>query len=147
VYFVAESCIGEGEEMELIKGGKLTQNLLFKLVQFAEGFHVLFNLTFTWQRLETMVGGTPDIDIRLLKEKIVYHGDRQIRFFWEILEDINANDRKAFLQFVWGAFDKGWLWKRFLQDHGSLIAGYTSGGQNMHFPVAHTCFFQIELPR
>jgi E3 ubiquitin-protein ligase HERC2 len=182
VYFIADSCLGEGEEVELVKGGKLLQVCYENRLEFAEALQkyrltefdvqigaicrgisslVQFDLLslFTWQQLETMVCGTPEVDIRLLKEKTVYHGDlkesdRHIRFFWEVLEEFSANDRKAFLQFVWGRSrlpsTKVGFGKDFFRvtDHAaSMIAGYTTGGANMHFPVAHTCFFQIELPR
>lgn len=51
--------------------------------------------------------GNPDIDISLLRSKTEYRGnlsarDKHVLMFWEVLEDMSQDQRKKFLQFVWG---------------------------------------------
>ena len=82
---------------------------------------------FTWRELEVLVTGRAEIDVALLRvrktddcanavnsrllcfaqSKTEYRGrvaanDRHIAMFWETLESFSQEDRKLFLQFVWG---------------------------------------------
>jgi hypothetical protein len=62
---------------------------------------------FTSSQLEVLVTGNPDIDISLLRSKTEYRGnlsarDKHVLMFWEVLEDMSQEQRKKFLQFVWG---------------------------------------------
>lgn len=110
---------------------------------------------FTWDQLDVLVCGSPDVDIGLLREKTVYQGrvsetDRHVGYFWEVLESFQLKDRKAFLQFVWGRSrlpsDKVSFGKDFFHicEHASSMQ---SCKPDDFFPVAHTCFFSLELPR
>eukprot|EP01083_Nonionella_stella_P295391 1003976_1 len=115
----------------------------------------------SWKQLEEIVTGKIEIDIALLKEKTVYVGnvtghDHHIVMFWEVLEGFSNEERKLFLQFVWGrsrlpstkvGFGKDVM---KVSDHLSSLThktcfGDTSG--DSFLPVAHTCFFSLELPR
>ena len=61
---------------------------------------------FTGPETETMVGGSQEISIELLKSVTTYKGIDQhaslIRWFWEVMEAFNQNERALFLRFVWG---------------------------------------------
>lgn len=62
---------------------------------------------FTASELETLVTGNPDMDVQLLRDKTEYRGnvsafDKHVLFFWEALEEMTQEQRKNFLQFVWG---------------------------------------------
>jgi len=105
--------------------------------------------------LETMVCGSPDISISLLRDKTEYRGnvrpaDPHVNMFWEVLKEMSQEQRKNFLQFVWGrtrlpstslGFGKDFF---KLSDHAAAQA---SGKHDQYLPVAHTCFFALELPR
>lgn len=110
---------------------------------------------FVSSQLEVMVTGNPDIDIDLLRSKTEYRGnitahDNHILMFWSVLHDMSQEQRKSFLQFVWGrnrlpnnalGFGKD-LFK--LSDHSQAI---TNGLHDQYLPISHTCFFALELPR
>lgn len=61
---------------------------------------------FTGPELETMVCGSPDIPLDLLKSVVTYKGvDANaplVRWFWETLESFSNAERSYFLRFVWG---------------------------------------------
>jgi len=67
----------------------------------------LASSVFTASELETLVTGNPDMDVQLLRDKTEYRGnvsafDKHVLFFWEALEEMTQEQRKNFLQFVWG---------------------------------------------
>lgn len=176
LYFVVEST--SGQEIELIPNGKnilvtyensqLYANLLekFRCTEFNKHITSIcrgvasivpleFLSIFTWNQLEVMIAGNPEIDISLLREKTEYRGqiaatDKHIEMFWEVLESFSQEDRQNFLQFVWGrnrlpanalGFGRD-LFK--LSDHAQAIQ---TNKHDLYLPVAHTCFFALELPR
>ena len=61
---------------------------------------------FTGAELETMVCGSPEISIQLLKSVCTYKNispsSRVVKWFWEVMESLNQNERSLFLRFVWG---------------------------------------------
>lgn len=61
---------------------------------------------FTGPEIETMVCGSHDIPIDLLKSVTTYKGIEPhaplVRWFWEVMESFNRNERSLFLRFVWG---------------------------------------------
>jgi hypothetical protein len=100
----------------------------------------------TWRELETAVAGKPEVDLRLLRAHTDYEGyrvtDPTITFFWRALESFTQEERCLFIRFAWGRvrLPTGRRWpKRFkitrrsAADVGSL-------------PLAHTCFFSVEIP-
>lgn len=106
----------------------------------------LLNL-FSWKQVESMVCGAPDIDIEVLKSKTEYENINadapHIKYFWDILKEITPKDRSQFLRFVWGRsrLPVGREFKKF------KITQLNKGGNpDGYMPVAHTCFFQIDLP-
>ena len=61
---------------------------------------------FTGPELETMVCGSQEISIGLLKSVTTYKGIEPtaplVRWFWEVMESFNQAERSLFLRFVWG---------------------------------------------
>ena len=61
---------------------------------------------FTGPELETMVCGSREISISLLKSVTTYKGIDATapltRWFWEVMEKFNQTERSLFLRFVWG---------------------------------------------
>lgn len=104
---------------------------------------------FTWDQLELMVCGFAEIDIDLLKSITEYSSckstDPHIEMFWNILKEFNTEERSAFVRFTWGRsrlpLDAQSFTQRFkLQSFNRLPA-------DSYLPIAHTCFFSLELPR
>jgi len=110
---------------------------------------------FTAKQLEILITGNPDIDIDLLREKTEYRGsvtpnDRHIKLFWQVMKNFSQEDRKRFLQFVWGrnrlpSNSVGFGRELFkISDHSQAIF---SRDPDRYLPISHTCFFAFELPR
>lgn len=61
---------------------------------------------FTGPEIETMVCGSHEISIELLKSVTTYKGIEPhaplVKWFWEVMESFNRNERSLFLRFVWG---------------------------------------------
>ena len=61
---------------------------------------------FDAQELELLISGLPNVDIDDLRAHTEYHGykqtDKQIDFFWSILNSFSKEEKALFLQFVTG---------------------------------------------
>mmetsp|Transcript_40591 Transcript_40591/g.65991 ORF Transcript_40591/g.65991 Transcript_40591/m.65991 type:complete len:461 (+) Transcript_40591:3-1385(+) len=109
---------------------------------------------FTWEEIEREVCGERKMNIDLLKKMTKYENcfasDQHIKIFWEMLEDrFNEAERALWLKFVWGRsrlpvraadFDM----KFCIQ---TLRSAEESPNPDAFLPIAHTCFFSLQLPR
>lgn len=115
----------------------------------------------TAEEFERLVCGDADWSVAALKASTDYEiarEDVRCGWLWEALEGFSKEERALFLQFVWGrsrmpqmagspgAADNGRLAHRFKlsEDHGG---SGRDANPNERLPVAHTCFFQLHLPR
>ena len=106
--------------------------------------------------LATLCCGRPDVDVTQLRARATYSGGMaetspHVAFFWEALSGFSPAERRAFLRFACG---------RSRMPHDSVQPGTVNGrGLDIQLmshaagevpdgflPVAHTCFFSIELP-
>ncbi|GMF18900.1 unnamed protein product [Phytophthora lilii] len=165
--FTASSCTGE--EIELVSGGRhLTvgfhnrleycrlaerarlEECSAQVAAMARGFATLFPrrvLTLlTWQELEILTCGSPKIDLDLWQRHTRYDGysedDPTVQLFWEALAEFSDEQRADFVRFAWGRsrLPRGkWSQPFKLSKKGGRDA-------TRSLPVAHTCFFSVELP-
>lgn len=104
---------------------------------------------FRWDELEEMVCGKPDIDVKLLENVVEYSScsssDAHIRLFWQALEEFTNEERSAFIKFTWGRsrlpLNAAGFTQRF------KLQSFDKHPADNYLPVAHTCFFSLELPR
>ncbi|XP_037554244.1 E3 ubiquitin-protein ligase HERC2 [Nematolebias whitei] len=106
---------------------------------------------FTGYELETMVCGSPDIPLHLLKSVATYKGVEPtaslIQWFWEVMESFSNTERSLFLRFVWG---RTRLPRTIADFRGrdfvvQVLDKYIPPD---HFlPESYTCFFLLKLPR
>ena len=96
---------------------------------------------FSWQQLEVLVAGSPTFDMVLWKKNTSTSGisSRNLGWFWQVIESLSARDQAGFVRFAWGRSRLPTA-KNFTCKMKLSSAGRTS------LPVAHTCFFSIELP-
>eukprot|EP00742_Colponemidia_sp_Colp-10_P007630 GILJ01008224.1.p1 GENE.GILJ01008224.1~~GILJ01008224.1.p1 ORF type:complete len:2318 (+),score=345.48 GILJ01008224.1:234-6956(+) len=168
--FVTNS--SDGSEIELIPNGKhvavtyanrMEYVRLVERYRFNEGkrqveaivkgmgtivpIHLL--AVFTWQELQLRICGKMDVDVTLLKRKTVYEGwletDTTIDLFWKVLESFTPEERSLYLRFVWGRARLPISDVEFSKQH--KIQRYECSSPDDYLPIAHTCFFSIELPR
>lgn len=113
-----------------------------------KGFSEVIPLTalslFTWNELEVLVCGSPDIDVEVLKEHTSYSGysatDDTIVNFWTVFEELSREERTQFIRFAWGRsrLPTESKWPNNFQIQNS--------GSENSLPCSHTCFFKIDLP-
>ncbi|KAL1491483.1 hypothetical protein ABEB36_012074 [Hypothenemus hampei] len=106
---------------------------------------------FSGYELETMVCGSPDIPLSLLKSVATYKGIDSsaplIQWFWEVMEEFTNQERSLFLRFVWG---RTRLPRTIADFRGrdfvvQIIDKYTPPD---HFlPESYTCFFLLKMPK
>jgi len=168
ICFTTTPCNG-GDEIELIPGGaskRVTYHnrseysslvIQFRIHEFdrqlaaiRRGLATVVPLhtlqLFTWQQVEELVAGKPEIDLEYLKKHTEYRGysptSPVVTYFWKTMEALTQVERSQFIRFVWGRSRlplKGRSWPQ------SFKIQRCSGGDDL-LPVTHTCFFSIELP-
>eukprot|EP00468_Gymnochlora_sp_CCMP2014_P007996 CAMPEP_0167753612 /NCGR_PEP_ID=MMETSP0110_2-20121227/7813_1 /TAXON_ID=629695 /ORGANISM="Gymnochlora sp., Strain CCMP2014" /LENGTH=2584 /DNA_ID=CAMNT_0007639403 /DNA_START=9 /DNA_END=7763 /DNA_ORIENTATION=+ len=117
---------------------------------------------FTWRELQDQVCGRIVVDVKLLESMTKYAGplrsnrgfvrraSKHISMFWKMMRERMDNfQRSKFLFFVWGRSRLPLNAKGFERNF-TIMAHVASSkpGRNpdQYLPVAHTCFFQLELP-
>ncbi|CAH1402584.1 unnamed protein product [Nezara viridula] len=106
---------------------------------------------FSGYELETMVCGSPDIPLNLLKSVATYKGVDEssslVQWFWEVMEEFSNQERSLFLRFVWG---RTRLPRTIADFRGrdfvlQILDKYSPPD---HFlPESYTCFFLLKMPR
>jgi hypothetical protein len=97
---------------------------------------------FSWQQLEVLVSGDPRVDIELWRSftDAAAISPRLAALFWQVMESLTPKEQSGFIRFAWGRSRlpaaKDFTVKMKLT---RLSAGH-------RLPVAHTCFFSVELP-
>eukprot|EP00656_Telonema_subtile_P016446 TRINITY_DN18688_c0_g1_i2.p1 TRINITY_DN18688_c0_g1~~TRINITY_DN18688_c0_g1_i2.p1 ORF type:complete len:580 (-),score=186.68 TRINITY_DN18688_c0_g1_i2:103-1842(-) len=102
-----------------------------------------------WQDLELAVAGSGKMDLDLLKKHTRYEScdesDAHVQFFWAALEGFSEDDKSNFLRFVWGRSKLPVSSAGF--EEGFKMCKMTRGNDpDKMLPLAHTCFFQLDLP-
>ena len=104
--------------------------------------------------LEDLVCGKSEVDIELLQQVAEYEepgvdeNTPHIRYLWEVLHEMQPDERTAFLRFVWAR-------SRMPQSACNFPTSFKiQGAQNQeaksspddYLPRAQTCFFSLSLP-
>merc|ERR1711991_781813 len=104
---------------------------------------------FSWGDLQLLIAGNPIIDIDALKRHTKLgggytDGDPSVRYFWKALHSFSNDERKLFLRFVWGRSRLPLSDSEWGQVFTLTVLTNADDGT---LPVAHTCFFTLDLPR
>merc|ERR1712000_390235 len=95
---------------------------------------------FSWQQVEVLVGGNPVFDIDVWKA----HTDsslppKTLELFWKVIESLTPKEQEGFVRFAWGR-------SRLPPAKEFTVRMKLTSRGSEKLPVAHTCFFSIELP-
>ncbi|ETK80662.1 hypothetical protein L915_13726 [Phytophthora nicotianae] len=106
---------------------------------------------FSWHELRTLICGKPTVDIVLLRRRTIYGDgcqatDPHIAYFWDVLAEFTDEQKSSFLRFVWGRSRLPTHAADFTQDFKISGLPKATGRADMYLPIAHTCFFSIDLP-
>lgn len=137
------------EYANMIEALRLNENLeAYEMIRAGLGAIVPLNLLFvmSWSQIETLVCGAPEVDVERLKKNTEYEGygseDPTILYFWEVMNEMTAEQRSAFLRFAWGRarLPAAGHFRQF------KITRYSCENSDQYLPLSHTCFFTIDLP-
>jgi E3 ubiquitin-protein ligase HERC2 len=102
----------------------------------------------TWRQLEVLVCGKADVDVDLLESVTDYSScapsDTHIRHFWQVMREFSTEERSALLRFTWGRSRLPLTASAFPQRF--RLQSFNKRPADAYYPVAHTCFFSLELP-
>ena len=108
---------------------------------------------FNHRELELVISGMPTIDIKDWKNNTIYENYNEesniIKYFWEIIESFDNDERAEFLQFVTGSSKVPLEGFSSLQGIGGINKFKISKVFDKNFdrlPTAHTCTNQLDLP-
>ncbi|KAF1780930.1 Kelch-type beta propeller [Phytophthora cactorum] len=107
---------------------------------------------FSWHELRTLVCGKATVDIALLRRRTIYGDgcqatDPHIAYFWDVLAEFTDEQKSSFLRFVWyGPIAVAYACCRLHSGLQDLRVTKAAGRADMYLPIAHTCFFSIDLP-
>jgi E3 ubiquitin-protein ligase HERC2 len=168
--------LSNGEEFELVRGGKekvvkhkeieeyikLTLEARFKeadkqIQAIRNGFEIIFPTSvmgiLTAKEIEFRIVGPTEIDTDRLKGMTSYQScdenDEYIQRFWRVFEQFTQEERSLYLKFVWGRSRLPPPDADRVQRH-TIYLMHQRGSNSNHdqmLPQAHTCFFQLDLPR
>ena len=109
---------------------------------------------FTAQEVEELIIGKAEPDIALWKEKTNYRGawgsghtpSEKGKMFWRVIESLTNEQVSQFIMFGWGRTrlpdrNSTEKWKMSLQPCSS------AHNKDSYLPIAHTCFFTLEMPQ
>jgi hypothetical protein len=103
----------------------------------------------SWRYAEERCIGKHFIDIEYLKRFTKHEShfeaqDSEMRkWFWEIFEEMDEEDRVLYLRFVNGQGKLSTDMSKLRYKHALRY----QGGGDAKLPIAHTCYFQIDIPR
>jgi HECT-domain (ubiquitin-transferase)/Concanavalin A-like lectin/glucanases superfamily/SPRY domain len=96
--------------------------------------------------LELMVCGNPIVDLKQLRSHTQYRNctgaSRIVKHLWKALESFRNHERQMFLRFVWGRSRLPINDSEWAQD----FTVHVLSPNDSSLPIAHTCFFSLELP-
>jgi hypothetical protein len=107
---------------------------------------------FTPSQLELLVTGRREVDLGLLQRKTTYEAPYSathptIVLFWQMMEKFSHAERSMLLKFAWSR-DRLPLRAEDFSNNFKLTLLRPSEGRSPDdlFPMAHTCFFTVDLP-
>ena len=121
-----------------------------------DGFDIIFPISIlailSWRDVEERVRGPSEISIDALKSITEYSScssdNEYAKRFWKVLGEFTNDEKSLFLKFVWGRARLPPA-ERLKEQPFKLVLmeDYRFTDHDIHFPEAHTCFFQLDLPR
>ena len=95
---------------------------------------------FSSQQLEVLVAGSPTLDFELWKSKTEASGltAGTLDLFWSVMASLTPKEQSGFIRFAWG--------RSRLPAAKDFTTKMKLSYGHSKLPVAHTCFFSIELP-
>ena len=116
-----------------------------------EGVNYVINLDvmnlLSWEDVELRACGLKEISVEKLQDITEYRSVEKdspvIKMFWEMFGNFTQEERSKYLKFVWGRSKIPLDCTQLRYKHTIQYTDYL-GAEG--FPIAHTCFFTLDLP-
>lgn len=97
---------------------------------------------YTWQQFEVLVCGNPSFDLDVWKANTIIRDvpSKVVELFWKVVSSMTFKEQSGLVRFAWGR--SRLPTKKTFPTQMELC----NAGHGAVLPIAHTCFFQIELP-
>eukprot|EP00834_Sanchytrium_tribonematis_P001242 NODE_29_length_37665_cov_1.081563.p3 type:complete len:678 gc:universal NODE_29_length_37665_cov_1.081563:28230-30263(+) len=145
----------KAEYVDLIVNWRIKKRVQVQFDSFLKGFHEFIPKdlvsVFDERELEMLIGGIAEIDLKDWKENSVYknysENDNPVKWFWQLMEKWDNEQRARFLQFATGTSRIPVNGFKDLQgSDGPRKFTLERTDQITALPKAHTCFNRIDLP-
>ena len=102
----------------------------------------LFSL-YTPKEIEVLFCGSPDVDVKALRDNAQYDAPMTadtpaVQYFWQTLQEMSGEEKTQFVTFCRGSSR--------LRPSDKLVISASNKKAMDGFPIARTCFFQLQLP-
>jgi len=146
------------EYVQLILRHHMFDRVKLQLSQLLQGFYEVIPPAlvsiFDFQELELLINGLPQIDVMDWEQNTLYKGVFKashpvIKWFWEVVSELNQEMRARLLQFSTGTSRVPVQGFKALQSSDGKLNPFTIKSAPVKtsiFPIAHTCFNRIDLP-
>jgi E3 ubiquitin-protein ligase HUWE1 len=145
------------EYVNLVAAHRMTDSIRDQIAAFSRGFNEIVPhdvvRILNPSELELLISGTPSIDVADLKNNTEYQGYSasapQVRWFWEVVEDLTEEDRARLLMFVTGTSKvplDGFKALQGISGPQKFQIHRAYGAESGRLCSAHTCFNQLDLP-
>ena len=136
---------------------KLYENIKPQVEALLKGFYSIIPQKlisiFNHRELELVISGLPTIDIKDWKRNTLYENYNEqtpiIKYFWEIIESYDNDERAEFLQFVTGSSKvplEGFCALQGIGGVNKFLISKVFDKNYDRLPTAHTCTNQLDLP-
>ncbi|XP_068631040.1 probable E3 ubiquitin-protein ligase HERC4 isoform X2 [Battus philenor] len=138
------------EYVELYVDFLLNKSVMNQFKAFNQGFQKVCGgriiKLFRSHELMSVVIGNEEYDWDLFENNCEYKNgyavnDQQVRWFWEVFHELSIEDKKKFLLFLTGSD------RVPIQGMKDIKIRIQPVADDRYFPVAHTCFNLLDLPR
>ncbi|KAL9656285.1 hypothetical protein ABK040_007898 [Willaertia magna] len=146
----------KAEYVKLVTELKMTKSIEKQLNSFLKAFYEIIPKkliqVFNEQELELLISGLPDLDIQDIKNNTEYKGytsdSPQIKWFWNIVESFDRNEKALLLQFATGTskIPLGGFAQLLGMNGIQKFNIHRISGNYERLPSSHTCFNQLDLP-
>ncbi len=155
---IAVTAENREEYLQLVLSNRMLTSIESQVQWLLRGFYEIVPpdllSVFDYQELDLLLCGLPEIDVEDWRSHTEYLGvysskHRNIHYFWNFVEECDAEDRARLLQFITGASrlpPQGF--KALISNDGNhrrFNIQSISKRESM-YPRSHTCFNKLDLP-
>lgn len=134
---IQKKLIGDHDKINAIKEG------------FESAVYISDVIYFGWEDIRDFINGQDCVDVDDWRENCIYSSDDEgeVDFFFDVISDFDDEKLKKLLKFITGTSVVPVEGFKYFDKLGGKIRIKFTDSSIQSFPISHTCYNQIELPR